>query len=105
MSSSGHRSPVSPRATGGPARWHSSRSCSARLFELESRYIVESATKADLAHLGFNLLGLLAAVAAIGLMYAVAVLAAKAIGHTEVKLAGAFIGSLIPIALAYSVAH
>ena len=29
------------------------------LFELEARYIVESPTKADLAHLGFNLLGLL----------------------------------------------
>jgi hypothetical protein len=75
------------------------------LFELESRYIVESTTKADLAHLGFNLLGLTAAVVAIGLMYAVAVLAAKAVGHTDVKLAGAFVGSLIPIALAYSVAH
>jgi hypothetical protein len=75
------------------------------LFELEARYIVESPTKADLAHLGFNLLGLLAAVMAIGLMYSLAVLAAKAIGHTDVKLAGAFIGSLIPIALAYSVAH
>ena len=75
------------------------------LFELEARYIVESTTKADLAHLGFNILGLAAAVVAIGVLYALAVLGAKAFGHTDVKLAGAFIGSLIPIALAYSVAH
>ena len=30
---------------------------------------------------------------------------AQRIGHTDVNLAGAFIGSLIPIALAYAVAH
>jgi hypothetical protein len=76
-----------------------------RLYDLESRYIIESPTKADFVSLGFNLLGLLIAVTAIGLLYALAIFAAKAIGHTDVKLAGAFIGSLIPIALAYAVAH
>lgn len=76
-----------------------------KLYEVESRYIVESPTKADFASLGFNLLGLLVAVTAIGLLYALAILAAKAIGHTDVRLAGAFVGSLIPIALAYAVAH
>ena len=76
-----------------------------QLYELESRYIVESPTKADFVSLGFSLLGLLVAVAAIGLIYAVAILAAKAIGHTDRPLAGEFVGSLIPIALAYAVAH
>ena len=42
---------------------------------------------------------------AIGLMYTLAVYVAQRIGHTDVNLAGAFIGSLIPIALAYAVAH
>ncbi len=75
------------------------------LYELESRYIVESPTKADFVSFGLSLLGLLVAVAAIGLIYAIAVLAAKAIGQTDRPLAGAFLGSLIPIALAYAVAH
>ena len=76
-----------------------------QLYELEARYIVESPTKADFVSLGFNLFGLLVAVVAIGLMYAIAVFAAKAIGHTDVPLAGAFVGSLVPIALAYAIAH
>ncbi len=75
------------------------------LYELESRYIVESPTKADFVSLGFSLVGLAVAVAAIGLIYALAILAAKAISHTDRPLAGAFVGSLIPIALAYGVAH
>lgn len=76
-----------------------------RLYELESRYIVDSPTKADFVSLGFSLVGLLVAVAAIGLIYAIAVLAAKGIGRTDRPLAGAFVGSLVPIALAYAVAH
>ena len=76
-----------------------------RLYNVEARYIVESPTKADFASLGFNFLGLVVAVCLIGLFYSLAIVAAKAIGHTEVPLAGAFIGSLVPIALAYVVAH
>lgn len=76
-----------------------------QLYELEARYIVDSPTKADFVSLGFSLLGLLAAVTAIGVLYTLAVFAAKAIGHTDVPLAGAFVGSLVPIALAYAVAH
>ena len=76
-----------------------------RLYDLESRYIVDSPTTADFVSLGFNLVGLLVAVTAIGLLYSLAVLAAKAIGHTDYPLAGAFVGSLVPIALAYLVAH
>jgi hypothetical protein len=76
-----------------------------QLYELEARYIVDSPTKADFVSLGFNLLGLLAATAAIGLLYTLAVVAAKQIGQTDRELAGAFVGSLVPIALAYAVAH
>ena len=76
-----------------------------QLYEIEARYIVDSPTKADFAHLGFNLLGLVCAVIAIGLLYTLAVVAAKSIGHTNASLAGAFVGSLVPIALAYAVAH
>ena len=74
-------------------------------YELEVRYIVESPTKADFVSLGFNFAGLLVAVVAIGAMYSLAIYIAQRIGHTDVNLAGAFIGSLIPIALAYAVAH
>jgi hypothetical protein len=74
-------------------------------YELEARYIVESPTTADFVSMGLNLAGLLVAVTLIGALYALAVLAAKAIGHTDYPLAGAFVGSLIPIALAYLVAH
>ena len=76
-----------------------------QLYELEVKYIVESPTKADLVSLGFNFVGLLTAVVAIGALYSLAVYVAQRIGHTDVNLAGAFIGSLIPIALAYAVAH
>lgn len=76
-----------------------------RLYGIEAKYIVQSPTKADLAHLGFNLLGLFAAVAVIATAYALAVLAAKAIGQIDGPLAGDFVGSLVPIALAYLIAH
>ncbi|HEX7255617.1 MAG TPA: hypothetical protein VF236_06785 [Gaiellaceae bacterium] len=76
-----------------------------QLYELEARYIVDSPTKADFVALGFNFLGLVAAVVAIGVLYTLAVYTAKQVGDTDVDLAGAFIGSLIPIALAYLVAH
>ena len=76
-----------------------------RIYELEARYIVESPTKADLVSMGLSLFGLLVAVAVIGLVYALAVRAAETIGRTDRRLAGDFIGSLVPIALAYAVAH
>ena len=76
-----------------------------RRYELEARYIVDSPTKADFAYMAFNLSGLLVAVAAVGILFGVAVWAAKAVGRTESSLAGVFVGSLVPIALAYAVAH
>jgi hypothetical protein len=76
-----------------------------RLYNLEARYIVNSPRTADLIATGFNLLGLLAAVGAVALLFLTAVRAARAVAGTRESLEGVFVASLIPIALAYSVAH
>jgi hypothetical protein len=76
-----------------------------RLYNLEADYIVDSPRTADLVATGFNLLGLLAAVVAVALLFLIAVWAARAVSGWREGLAGLFVASLIPIALAYSVAH
>jgi hypothetical protein len=76
-----------------------------RLYNLEARYIVNSPRTADLVATGFNLLGLLAAVGAVALLFLTAVRAARAVAGTRGSLEGVFVASLIPIALAYSIAH
>jgi hypothetical protein len=48
-----------------------------RLYDLESRYIVDAPRTAELVHTGFNLLGLLAAVTAIALLFLAAVQVAR----------------------------
>jgi hypothetical protein len=76
-----------------------------RLYNLEARYIVDSPRTADLVATGFNLLGLLAAVVAVAVVFLVAVWGARLVSGTTEGLASVFVASLIPIALAYSVAH
>jgi hypothetical protein len=76
-----------------------------RLYDLEARYIVDSPGTADLVATGFNLLGLLVAVAAVSLLFLAAVRAAQAVSGTREQLTSVFVASLIPIALAYAVAH
>jgi hypothetical protein len=76
-----------------------------RLYNLESRYIVDSPRMADLVATGFNLLGLLAAVTAVALLFLAAVQVARLVSGSREGLAQVFVASLIPIALAYSVAH
>jgi hypothetical protein len=76
-----------------------------RLYDLEARYIVDSPSTADLVATGFNLLGLLVAVAAVSLLFLAAVRAAQAVSGTREQLTSVFVASLIPIALAYAVAH
>ena len=76
-----------------------------RLYNLEARYIVDSPRTADLVATGFNLLGLVVAVALIATMFLVAVRAAQAVAGSRSGLADLFVASLIPIALAYAVAH
>jgi hypothetical protein len=52
-----------------------------------------------------NVAGLAAAVVIVAVAFLVAVNAARLVAHTRERLADAFVGSLIPIALAYVVAH
>jgi hypothetical protein len=76
-----------------------------RLYDLEARYIVDSPRTADLVATAFNLLGLIVAVTAVALMFLVAVRAAQAVSGSRERLANVFVASLVPIALAYAVAH
>jgi hypothetical protein len=76
-----------------------------RLYNLEARYIVNSPRTADLVATGFNFLGLLVAISIIALAFLLAVRVALAIAGSEQPLATVFVGSLVPIAFAYSIAH
>jgi hypothetical protein len=66
-----------------------------RLFRIES----------DVSAYFFNLLGLFLAVAFVAGAFVAAIELARRIGGVRPRLERAFIGSLIPIALAYAVAH
>jgi hypothetical protein len=66
-----------------------------RLFRIET----------DVGAIAFNLLGLVFAVAIVAVAYVAAVEVARRIGRERARLEQAFIGSLIPIAIAYVVAH
>jgi hypothetical protein len=66
-----------------------------RLFRIES----------DAAAFLFNLAGLVAAIVVVAAAFVAAIELARWIGRSHARLERAFIGSLIPIALAYVVAH
>jgi hypothetical protein len=66
-----------------------------RLFGIET----------ELGAILFNALGLVVAVAVVAVAYVLAVEVARRIGRERARLEQAFVGSLIPIALAYVVAH
>ena len=76
-----------------------------QLYNLEADYIVDSPRTADLVATGFNLMGLVAAVVAVALVFLIAIWAAGAVSGMREGLASLFVASLVPIALAYSVAH
>jgi hypothetical protein len=76
-----------------------------RLYNLEARYIVNSPRTADLVATGFNGIGLVVAVILVALLFRLAVRAAQAVAATREDLTSVFVASLVPIALAYSVAH
>ena len=59
----------------------------------------------DLGAIAFGLLGLAIGVAIVAAAYIAAVEVARRIGREQARLEQAFIGSLIPIAIAYVVAH
>jgi hypothetical protein len=76
-----------------------------RLYNLEARYIVDSPDKADLVATAFNILGLVMAVCVIAGLFLLAVQAARLVAGTKQGLEQVFVTSLIPIALAYAIAH
>jgi hypothetical protein len=76
-----------------------------RLYNLEAEYIVDSPRTADLVATGFNVFGLLVAVIIIGILFLLAVAAAGLVSGARAGLASVFVASLVPIALAYSIAH
>ncbi len=77
---------------------------------IDWRYEVSTRLGGDSPHLSdtvitlFNLVGLAALVGAVALAYTLAVLGAERLSARR-NLAGAFLASLVPIALAYAVAH
>jgi hypothetical protein len=76
-----------------------------RLYNLEADYIVNSPRTADLVATGFNVLGLLASVIVIGALFLLAVRVAMLVTGRNEGLYEVFVTSLIPIALAYTIAH
>ena len=76
-----------------------------RLYNLEAKYIVDSPDKADLVATAFNILGLVVAVCVIAALFLLAVQAARLVAGTRRGMEQVFVTSLIPIALAYAIAH
>ena len=77
-----------------------------QLFRIDSQLALERPRLADLSLTGLNTLGLIAAIAAVALLFLGAVEVAHLVsGRRTASLADLFIGSLIPIALAYAIAH
>jgi hypothetical protein len=76
-----------------------------RLFSIESRLVLENPRLSDLAVTGFNVVGLIGAIALVALVYLLAIEGARQASGRKGSLAEDFIGSLVPIALAYAVAH
>ena len=74
------------------------------LFEAQEPHALDSPGLAELIGVAINVAGLAAAVAVVGLAYLAAVRAAELTAGRG-RLAGDFVASLIPIALAYAVAH
>jgi hypothetical protein len=76
-----------------------------RLFSIRAPLVEDDPELADLLGMGFNLLGLIAAVSFVAFAYLAAVQAAQAVAGRTVSLEGIFVGSLFPIAFVYVVAH
>jgi hypothetical protein len=76
-----------------------------RRYDLTSGLAADSPGLADLVGTLLNVAGLIAVVGAVALAFMAAVRAAERLAGTDRKLAGQFAASLIPIALAYVVAH
>jgi hypothetical protein len=76
-----------------------------RLFNLRAPLVESDPGLSDLVGMGFNLVGLLAAVLFVALAYLLAVAGAQAVAGRDVSFEGVFVGSLIPIAFVYAASH
>ena len=76
-----------------------------RRFSIEQEYGLTSPGAAELLRTLLNLAGLLLAVTAVALAYLLAVELARSIARESRPLVATFLGSLVPIAAAYAVAH
>jgi hypothetical protein len=74
-------------------------------FELEEPYVLDDPGLADLIVTGFNLAGLIAFILLVAVAYLAAIQVARLVAATNRPLAYAFLGSLVPIACAYALAH
>jgi hypothetical protein len=75
-----------------------------RLFEIEAD-LISSPNLSDFVVFVVNLGGLTAAVLLVAGFFLLAVAGARAVAHANRPLVGAFVFSLVPIALAYALAH
>jgi hypothetical protein len=76
-----------------------------RLYDAQSPHIANSPTLADLIGSMLNLTGLLIAVFIVAVVYLSAVAVARFVSGSRRSLVDDFLGTLVPIALAYVVAH
>jgi hypothetical protein len=75
-----------------------------RLFEIEAE-LISSPGLSDLVVTAVNMVGLILFVLLVAAFYLLAVAGARAVAHAHRPLVAAFVFSLVPIALAYAVAH
>jgi hypothetical protein len=75
-----------------------------RLFDIEAE-LISSPGLSDLAVTAVNILGLTVAVLLVAGFFLLAVAGARAVAHANRPLVAAFAYSLVPIALAYALAH
>ena len=76
-----------------------------RVFDVETRVTTTSILLSDLITTAVNLVGLVAVIAAVAAIYLLAVAGARAAAHRRQGLRSEFALSLVPIAVAYAVAH
>jgi hypothetical protein len=76
-----------------------------RQLQVQEPFALDDPGLATAARTALNLAGMLLAVALVSLLFVGAVDAARRVSGYRGRLAGAFVGSLVPIALAYVVAH
>jgi len=76
-----------------------------RLYNVQSPFLPDSIGIADLLTLLLNLSGLIGVVLLVGIVFTAALAIARRLGHADRSFADGIVASLVPVALAYLVAH